>query len=176
MKETIKPFFPFILAVLCSLFAVYTLFASIGYIGSAFGTYSQKNNTTSVAKDLFASQKEPIPTLYYAKKTLLVGKELPLSSLFLLTDSNGNHKPLSETPSVALYLTDVSSSSGDSVLTILSSEDIAALEEIPSAAIYDKEQQFLYFHNSGVYTLKLHFYYDTGPGILYECQVPVETR
>ena len=76
----------------------------------------------------------------------------------------------------ALYLVDVKASNNSSVLTRLSTESIKSLDQLPSAAIYDSEQHRLYFHNSGIYTLLIRLYYDHRPGILFECQIPVEAR
>lgn len=176
MKQTIKPFFPLILTVLCALFGIYTLFQSIGFIGRELTIFSQKNLQTSVAKQLAAQDSLPVPQLQYVGGTLLVGDASPLLSLFSLEFSDGSRKNISEIPSAALYLIDVRSPRDSSILTCLTTDEVDSLEEIPSIAVYDTENQLLYFHQSGVYTLTIRFYFDSRPGILYECQVPVEVR
>ena len=74
---------------------------------------------------------------------------------------------------LALYLMDITRS-GRSVLELLSSEDVEALEEIPAPFVYDKDQDLLYIFGSGIYTVKIKVYGSSGGTDIYEFQLPVE--
>lgn len=184
MKEIIKHYFPFILTVLCAVCALSIFFYGFTDsqngiftdIGTYFSNETQKNHLTAVASQVEALEKAPLPTLIYNGNTLLVGEPHTWNELFTLHFSDGTISKLEEQATAALYLIDVAVSDGSSVLTRLSSAEIDSLEELPSAAIYDIEKQLLYFHKSGIYTLRIRFYFDYRPGVLFECQVPVEVR
>lgn len=184
MKETIKHYFPLILTMLCAVFAIHILFrgftnSSHGIftdIGGYFSNYVQKDNLISIAEQIEAQAKTPLPTPKYIGKTLTVGEANSFDDLFALEQSDGSLVSISDLPTAALYLVDVKYSTGTSALTKFSSTDVENLEEIPSAAVYDTEKHLLYFHSSGIYTLYIRLYYDYRPGILFQCQVPVEVR
>ncbi|MBR2045127.1 MAG: hypothetical protein IJ958_03205 [Agathobacter sp.] len=166
MKETIKHYFPLVLTVLGAIYAIYIIFHSIAEIGLIFENASQKDNKTYIAQTLATQLEEDFPTPTYIGNSLIVGEGYVFETLFELdTDST-----------TALYLVDVKASNNSSVLTRLSTKSIKSLDQLPSAAIYDSEQHRLYFHNSGIYTLLIRLYYDHRPGILFECQIPVEAR
>lgn len=176
MKETIKHYLPFALTALCAVFAIPILFSIFPLIGESFTGITQKDYTTTVAQNMKAQLAEPLPTLKYAGATLTVGDANAFEDLFLIQFSDGTTAPLEELSDTSLYLVDIKLPNDTSVLSRLSSTDIDTLEAVPSAAIYDTEQQLLYFHKHGIYTFYIRLYYKHRPGILYECQVPVETR
>ena len=163
MKEPIKHYFPLIMTALCLLYAISILFQSITEIGEIFENFSQKDNKSHVASTLATQLEAEFPTPLYVGNSLTVGKGYLFEALFELDFSNAT-----------LYLVDVKSANENSILTKLSPSDIESLEQLPSTAIYDTEQHLLYFHNSGIYTLFIRMYYNHRPGILFECQVPVE--
>ncbi len=175
MKESIKQIFPLILTALCALFGISILY-QVFDIGTAFSNIRQKNNTTTISDKLEAQEKDPFPSLLYIGKTLTTGSAYVLSDLFLIkTDLDTQSIPVSS-PNIALYLIDVTSENGKSLLTTLSSSDIENLEELPSSVIYDSDKHLLYFLKNGIYTLHVRLYYNNRPGVLFECQIPVEMR
>ena len=187
MKNTIKPFFPLIFTTLCTVCGLSILFHGISNtqngifseIGNAFSNHTQNDNSTSVAKQISTQEKAPLPDLEYIGGTLTIGEANDFISLFTLNFPDGTHKSIYEEPAAALYLLDVTyadTSNDSSALTTLSADEITALEELPSSAIYDTSNKLLYFHKSGIYQLHLRLYYDYRPGVLFECRIPVETR
>lgn len=173
MNETIKQFFPLVLAILCTLCVMILFFYGFSNhshglffdIGSGFSNLKQKDFTTHISEEMNA-QQEPLPTLTYVGKTLTTGNAYPFLDLFQIESSTDT----------ALYLFDVTSANGTSLLTTLSSSDIEHLEELPSPAVYDSDKGLLYFYQNGIYTLSLRLYHNHRPSVLYECQIPVETR
>lgn len=176
MKNIIKLYFPLALTILCTVFAIYFLFHSVGNLSSVFSEHKQTTPSTSIAKEIESLPKEPLPTLKYNGNSLTAGDTTAFDQLFLLQFSDGTTSALKNIEHAAIYLVDVKSQNGTSILTRFSSDTIAAFEEFPSTAVYDTQKHLLYFKNSGIYTFLIRFYYDYRPGILYECQVPVEVR
>ena len=176
MTETIKHYFPLVLTILCALYAVYIIFHSIGILGDILKEVTQKNNKTLVAQALATELDLPIPTPVYVGNSLSTEEGYNFHNLFKLKLANGTIISLDSDSDIALYLIDVKSRNNTSVLTKLSTEEIESLYQLPSSVVYDKEQHLLYFHNNGTYTLFIRLYYNHRPGILFECQVPVETR
>ena len=177
MKESIKQFFPLILTALCALSGISFLFQGFFFdMGTAFSDMKQKNTTSMVAEELEAQTEEPFPALTYVGNTRTVGETNSLEDLFLLQTSTGETLALSNTANTALYLVDVKSPQGTSLLTTLSTSEIENLEEISSRVIYDADKKQLYFYQSGIYTLCIRLYYNHRPGVLFECQIPVEMR
>lgn len=176
MKNILKLYFPLILTVLCTTFAIGFLFRAIPLFSSAFSDMTQTDTFTSVAEELETLPKSPLPTLKYVGNSLTVGDAIAFEPLFLLQFADGTTAYMQNNKQTAIYLFDVTSQNGSSVLSRFSADETLSLEELPSEAVYDNENHILYFRNSGIYTFYIHFYYDYHAGILYECQVPVEVR
>lgn len=182
MKKTIKHFFPLILTALCALFGLSILFHGFSNspngifteIGGYFLNHTQTDNLTLVAKQVETEEKRPLPIPQYIGGTLTVGEANAFDSLFTLKFPNGTITSIDAESTTALYLLDVTYSNASSALMKLSEEDINALDELPSAAIYDTDNRLLYFNKGGIYTLYMRLYFDYRPGVLFECQVPVE--
>mgnify|MGYP003301527749 FL=1 len=56
----------------------------------------------------------------------------------------------------------------------MSTDDLANMEELPSAFVYDKELDMLYVFGSGTYTVSVKIYFDVGGMETYEFKLPVE--
>lgn len=184
MVNMIKHYFPFILAVFCTIFAIqiffhgfaaspYDLYTSLGTI---FSDTKQADNSSSIAQKMEAHPKVPLPSIQYVGKTLMTGDPVHFQELFTLTFSDGMVVSPTSITHAALYLDDIKNSKGNSVLTQLTSLEIANLEEVPTAAIYDTEQDLLYFHNSGIYKIILRLFVEGEDGIVFECNIPVEVN
>ena len=180
MQELIKHYFPLILTASSAICAIFLFFHGFGnssqgifsYIGHSVQIPEQKAIYSTVAQQTSTQSPAPIPI--YEAGTLTVGNIYNFDCFFKIKLSNGDLLPITEAPHTALYLIDVIYPNGSSALSFLSSEDINSLEEIPSPAIYDKENHQLSFHKSGVYTLITRLHYAHRPGILFECPIPVE--
>lgn len=184
MKNLIKHYFPLILTVLCAFFAIgiffhrftnspYDIFTSIG---SSFSDVKQKDNLSTVVQKEEAQPKAPLPSILYTGGTLTVGNVFPFQELFTLLFSDGTTTSPSAITTAALYLNDIQTLDGVSVLTQFSSHEIETFEELPSAVVYDKEKKVLYFYQTGTYKLSLHFFPDGEDGIFFECMIPVEVN
>lgn len=182
MKESLKHFFPLILTILCTLFGITILFKGFHTygvffdIGSPFSRLEQNHPSTTIANQLDSLENDAIPSLVYIGNALTIGNANSLSDLFVLKTVTGELSSFQNLSNAALYLVDIKSAKGFSILTRLSSAEINELEELPSVAIYDRDKSLLYFHQSGIYTLYLRLYYNQQPGVLFECRIPVETR
>lgn len=182
MKEIIKHYFPLTLTALSAVCAAFLFFHGFGdssqgsfaYIGTSFQIPEQKEIYSTVAQEISEQIPAPIPIPIYNADTLTIGNTYDFDCFFKLQFSDGKLSSTTEIPQAALYLVDVIHTNGTSVLSFLSREEMASLEEIPSPAIYDKENHQISFHQSGVYTLITRLYYDHRPGILFECSIPVE--
>ncbi|MBQ6843420.1 MAG: hypothetical protein IJO60_02155 [Agathobacter sp.] len=176
MKEIIKQYFPLALTALCAVLAISILFSKITTIGNLFSTLSPNDYSTQLGKQIDVLNNAPLPTLNYVSSPLTVGDANVFGELFSLSFSDGTKTSLTNSSNASLYLVDIKNQSNASVLTRLSSDDIEALDTFPTPAIYDTEHDLLYFQNSGIYTLCIRLYFEHYSGILYECQIPVETR
>jgi hypothetical protein len=156
--------------------AISILFFNTNSIGEILSKQTQKNYSTSITEQIDALNNEPIPTLHYTSQVLTVGDANMLEQLFSLKYADGEIKNLADISEASLYLVDIKRDNNTSVLTKLSSAAIDALDTFPSMAIYDTEQNILYFQDSGIYTFYIRLYFRHHSGILYECQIPVETR
>ena len=56
----------------------------------------------------------------------------------------------------------------------MSTDELAATEEIPNTFVYDKELDMLYIFGSGTFTVLVRIYSDAGGSQLYQFKLPVE--
>lgn len=176
MKETIKHYFPFVMTVLSAVMAISILFANINSIGELFSTQKTNNYATTITEQINSLNNESLPLLTYNASALAVGDANILKELFSLKFADGNMTTIANSSDASLYLVDIKNQNNTSVLSKFSSDDIAAMETYPSKAIYDTEQDLLYFQDSGIYTFLIRLHFRHHKGILYECKIPVETR
>ena len=172
MKETLKPIFLIIIATLCLLFSLF-LFSHVESLSAILLAHNKNNISSLSPNDSDITHTLSLNLKYYGG-TLSIGEEVTFSSLFNLETSP--NFSLSNPSNIQFHLLDIRNTSGQSALSFLNSEEIEALEEIPSSAVYDKTNDLLIFFQSGIYTVHLRLYYDNKPGNLYEFTLPVESR
>lgn len=175
MKEIIKHYFPLALTALCAVMAISILFSNDNSIKELLSTRSLNNYSTTFRKQI-DNLAADLPVPNYTSSALTVGDANVFKDLFALKFADEKTVNLKDISNTSLYLVDIKNQNKHSVLTKLSPDDIAALETFPSEAVYDTEQDLLYFQNSGIYTVYIRLYFQHYSGILYECQIPVETR
>lgn len=183
MKNLINENFLIILAAIGLIFLVTVYFVGLGNeggiftsLGSGVESTTQESYITDIAPELEGAVTTEIPTIHYSGGARTVGDVIELKNLFDVEYEDGTTVKLSEATNLKVVLKDVRDKEDNLVVTKLSTEDIEALEEIPTAFIFDKEQNLLYFHKSGIFTVYIKIYSGTGNGILYQFSIPVEVR
>lgn len=183
IKTLVKQFYPIMIMFACVSFVVYMFFSAELNGGngvfegtgnvyvSMIGTDEVTNNGLNYAGNTADSY---VPSIKYNSGAKAVGDCLSFKSLFDVQKEDGTIANGSTEDTFALYLMDIKNQTGNSVLEILSSEEIAQMEEIPAPFVYDKEQDLLYLHGSGVYTVYIKIYGSGGGMEIYEFQLPVE--
>ena len=126
------------------------------------------------AEHLQGSTDAYIPIVSYDGGSLQQGEAIVFKSLFSVEQEDGRIVNGGIEDGFALYLTDIKSSAGKSVLEKMSTDDLSNMEEIPSAFVYDKELDMLYVFGSGDFTVMLKIYSDKGGMETYEFQLPIE--
>lgn len=174
MKEFIKPLFAIALSAICAFFALHILFGVSDVINPIFE--NGESRFSLLSPDLQPSSNQETPSLKYIGGSLTVGTPVNFPSLFQLTYPDGTVTSANDDAHTEFYLLDITNATGGSVITILNSSEEIDIEEISSAAVYNKQNAQLAFHNSGIYTACLRVYFENQPGVLYECSIPVEVN
>lgn len=181
MKGVIRDIFLVILAAIGLLFLVMVYFVGLEgeggiftTLGSSVGNTTAETNIVDMADQIEIVNTMEIPTVHYIGGTRKVGDVTALKALFKAEYEDGTIVKLSEATNLKVVLKDVRDKEDNLVVIKLSTEDIEALEDIPTAFVYDKEQDILYFHKSGIFTVYIRLYSETGSGVLYQFSIPVE--
>lgn len=115
------------------------------------------------------------PTLEYMQGPQEVGNCFVFKSVLQVTTETGIKNGTVE-DDFAIYLSDIKSGAGTSVVEFLSKEQIESLEEIPAAFLYDQENDMLYCYKSGAYKVIIKVYGSNGTQVEYEFILPVEAE
>lgn len=183
IKSIVKQFYPILIMMLCVFFAIYTLFSANlnngrGVFEAGGNLYAPMLGTDALKNDDFSyigdSSIEDIPVIIYASGVQKVGTNIIFKDLLNVIKTDGTIVNGTTEDGFALYLLDIQTQEGKSVLQTLSTTDIENLEEISSAFIYDKATDRLYLYSSGVYTVYVKIYGESGGQETYEFQLPVE--
>ena len=184
LKEIIKNKYELLIMTACVLFVIGVFFFSAkeGGIGvfatvgdSVFFMLKEQELVNEGVQHLQNSGGGYVPIVKFEAGPQKVGDCVELKSLLLVRQENGVYVSGKEEDGFAIYLTDVFSESGNSVLQVMSSEEFTHMEEIPVDFVYDKEKDLLYILGSGVYSVSIKIYADNGGMETYEFQLPVET-
>lgn len=183
IKIVIKPFYSLLIMIGCVILVINVFFSATNSgglkifetSGSIFqpmlGSDEVKNEGLNYLESLESGY---VPIVKYSSGVQRVGESVVFKSLMTVRKENGTNVSGSVEDDFALYLMDIKSQAGESVLETLSSEEIAELEEIPASFVYDKEQDKLYFFGSGIYIVYVKIYGSSGGLETYEFQLPVE--
>ena len=184
IKDIAKQFYPLLIMLACVLFVVGVYFSA-----DMFGGTGVFEGTGEVFEPMLVSDELKndglsyvgstssgyTPVVKYISVAHAVGESVTFKDMFTVRKEDGTTVSGSTEDGFAIYLIDIKSLSGNSMLEVLSTEEIAGLEEIPAAFIYDKELDTLYFHGSGTYMVYVKVYGPDGGQTTYEFKLPVET-
>ena len=180
MREIIKNYFAVAISALFFIFCMNYIFASpIGdelrkQIGSIFRT-AKKEDTKSQSYLLLEEMlTATAPKVKYVGGTKNVGDVVEFKELIEVCLIEDSYKLGTEEDGFYIYFQDIFDKNGVSVVTYLNENEIDALEEIPTAFIFDKERQSLFFYKSGIFVMSIKIYTDDGISNTYEFSIPVE--
>ena len=140
------------------------------------GTVKSDMPVSEVHKKIEDVISVEIPQIHYIGDTRTVGDMVEITELFEIEYEDGTVVLAKEDEKGSITLSDIKDTSDNTALTKLATEDVDALEDIPTAFVYDKEQHILYCHRSGVYKVYVKYYSGSANGVLYEFMLPVEVE
>jgi len=179
LKKPIKYVFAILIIVPFVLFAVHFLYGkneSGNYqVFDVIGNILESADISDITDIEITIDHSRAPIIEYCEGAHQVNSMTEFKGMFTVTTENGTKNGKLE-DDFALYLSDIRSASNLSVMEVLTTEQIEALEEIPAAFIYDQEKDILYFHQSGVFTVLLNVYGADGNMAQYEFLLPVEVK
>lgn len=126
-------------------------------------TYLENNGACNISEVIYSSG---------AKQA---GTNLIFKSLLSVKKSDGTIVDGTVEDDFAIYLINIKTQKGESVLETLSTSEIENLGEIPVPFIYDKATDRLYLYSGGVYLVQVKIYGRGGGQAIYEFQLPVES-
>lgn len=115
-----------------------------------------------------------VPELSYSNGVLQVGDCVEFKSLLSAKLENGTFVNAAIESGFSVYLKDIRTKSGNSVLEMMCTNDLTQMQEIPSAFVYDKALDMLYVFGSGTYVVTVKIYSDVGGVATYEFLLSVE--
>ena len=184
LKSIIRQFYHVSLLLLCLIFVIYVFFQD--------GIEGQRDIFTAVAR-IFDSMLEEetiqcnglsyienevsdeVPEIRYVSGAQQAGTNLIFKSLLSVKKANGEIVNGTVEDDFAIYLLDIKTLGGESVLETLPTAEIENLGEIPAPFIYDKGTDRLYIYSGGVYLVQVKLYGSSGGQEVYEFHLPVET-
>ena len=183
IKEIIKQFYPILIMCACVSFVVYVFFSADynggkGVFENAGNVYAPMIEDDELKYDgltyIGDEVNSYVPEVKYNAGAKQVGDCIRFKELFLVKREDGSWVAGNTEDDYALYLIDITRT-GNSVLEYMSYEEIENMEEIPAAFVYDKENDLLYIYGSGIYTVKIKVYGNSGASKVFEFQLPVES-
>ena len=183
LRETIKTHFELLNMTGCLLLVIGIFFSPelkygmgiFGVVGNIFFPLLEKEAIVSQGMDyLQGITDDYIPTIYYNRGSFRQGDSVEFKSMISVKKQDGTIVNGSMEDGFALYLVDIRTTAGNSVLEKMSTDTLANLEEIPATFVYDKEMDMLYIFGSGNFTVFVKIYSDTGSAETYEFQLPIE--
>ena len=183
IKVVIKTNFGLLIMAGCVLLVIGVFFFSeteygMGIFGTTGTTFSPLIGDDALVNDganhLQGGVNGYIPRIHYSGGALQLGDWVEFKTMLTVELENGSMVNGSTENGFALYLLDIRTTAGNSVLEFMSTDDLANMEELPSAFVYDKELDMLYVFGSGTYTVSVKIYSDAGGMETYEFKLPVE--
>lgn len=143
-------------------------------IGSIFENVEDENGKSNSHLLLKEVLEEEVPNVRYIGGTRNVGDLVHFKELIEVCLSGGNYQLGTVEEGFYVYFEDIRDNYGNSIVTYLDTEEIEALEEIPTAFIFDKKREELHFHKSGTFLMYINVYTENRSCTTYECKLPVE--
>lgn len=183
IKDIIKNQYELLIITICALFVIGVVFLSTH--GSGIGIFATTGNIFSSLieeKIVISENMRPqqslgsgyVPNVQYEAGTQKTGECVELKSLFSVKFEDGRCVNGREEDGFVIYLKDICTSKGKSVLEFISTYELTQMEEIPATFIYDRDLDLLYIFGSGVYFVSIRVYADDGSMETYEFQLPIE--
>lgn len=183
-KSIVRQFFYVLLLSSCFLFVlqmffqeriegkrdIFTAVAKV-YDPMIYGKAIQCNGLSYLEKDVVSD----MPEVLYTSGVKQAGMNLIFKSLLSVKRTDGTVVGGTEEDDFSIYLMDIKTRKGESVLETLSTSEIENLEEIPAPFIYDETTDRLYLYSGGVYLVQVKIYGSGGGQAIYEFLLPVET-
>lgn len=184
IKSIVNQFYPLLIMLACVSFVIYVFFSvefngGEGVFEATGNIYAPMIGTDEVKNDgldyVSGSVTGGVPVVKYISGAKQAGTNFVFKDVLEVHKAGGSIVSATTEDDFAIYLADIKTQSGESVLQFLSKEEIENLEEIPAAFIYDKETDLLYLYSSGIYTVEVKIYGNNGGQEVYEFKLPVET-
>ena len=115
-----------------------------------------------------------IPIVHYNAGALHEGDCVEFKNLMTVELEDGTLVRGNTEKGFAIYLLDIQTQTGNSVLEKISMDELANMEEVPNTFIYDKELDMLYIFGIGIFTVQVKIYSESGGSQIYEFKLPVE--
>ena len=183
LKDFVKQFYSIPIILGCVLFVIGVFFPSevsgkqgiFVEIGNVFTpVISGKEIMSDGVHYIDSFISTYVPFVKYQAGVQMAGSYISFKEQFEVTKADGTVVSGSVEDEFAIYLQDIKNQAGQSVLLLLSAEEIEALEEIPAPFVYDKEQDILCCFESGIYTAYVKVYGINGGQKTYTFQLPIE--
>lgn len=183
LKDIVKQFYSIPIILGCVLFVIDVFFPSeasgkqgiFAEIGKVFlPAISGKEIMSDGVNYIDSFTSAYVPLVKYGEGVQTAGSYISFKEQFEVTREDGTVVRGREEDEFAIYLQDIKNQAGQSVLILLSGDEIATLEEIPAPFVYDKEQDILCCFESGNYTAYVKVYGINGGWKIYKFQFPVE--
>lgn len=182
MKRVIKELVPIVLVLVCVVFFIQTVMSK-----NEEGKYKVYDDMPGILEQM--NKQDPVIhtagtgidtgsagsglLISYTQGAQKKGTSIVFKDMLEVT-INGQVRPGSSESGFAIYLKDITDTSGNSRMVSLSSDAAEESDEIYADFVYDSGQDVLYIHGSGVYYVHMMVYTDNGESAAYEFALPVE--
>lgn len=183
LKTVIRTFFELLIMAGCILLVIGTFFfmktdygmGIFGKAGEIFSPLAQDYESRNEgAEHMKGHVSSYIPDVHYNGGALHQGDCVEFKNLLLVELEDGDMVNGNTESGFALYLIDIQTQMGNSALEIMSTGELADMEEIPNTFVYDKELDMLYIFGSGTYNVLVKIYSESGGFQMHEFRLPVE--
>ena len=183
VKDIVRQFYPLLIMLCCVTFVLWIFFSADllggeGVLeggGQIYAPMLQTDELTNTGFEAVAGAgRGYIPVAKYVGSAQNVGGKATFKDLLSVRREDGSFVSGSTEDEFALYLIDIQTESGSSVLAYLTAGEIANMDEVPASFIYDRENDELHFHGSGTYVVYVKIYGKSGGQMTYKFKLPVE--
>lgn len=184
LKSMIRQFYHLLLLSLCLLFLLQIffgegmegerdIFTAVAHVYDPMikNEMLQCNGLSYIENEV----SDEVPEVIYAAGAQQAGTNLVFKSTLNVRKADGTVVSGMTEDDFAIYLLDIKTIEGESVLETLSTSEIENLGEIAAPFIYDKATDCLYLYSGGVYLVQVKIYGSGGGQTVYEFRLPVES-
>ena len=164
IRDILRPFYSLIIIASCLCFVMSVLFIEFPHCKELFFIILDNGELKMEGLDYIKDTQYEEPVPHYIAGAQKMGTSIHFKDMFSMNNAEN----------YAMYLMDIRGASGNSVLEKMTTDEMVNLQEIPAAFIYDTNEDILYFHGSGVYTVYVKVYDKNGIQTIFEFKLPVE--